>query len=81
MYCEAVKLAAGVGLAGERGGPRLEAAKARLARFLLREKRLKRQYADVLADRQAELHVDLVERTLSEARAQLRAATRTKRTD
>ena len=81
MYCEAVKLAAGSGLAGERGGPRLEAAKARLARFLLRERRLRREYADVLAARQAELHVDLMERTLSDARTQLRAATRARRTD
>jgi ribonuclease HII len=81
MYCEAVKLAAGSGLAGERGGPRLAAAKARLARFLVREKRLRREYADVLASRQAEPHVELMERILAEARTQLRAATRAKRTD
>ena len=81
MYCEAVKLAAGAGLAGERGGPRLAAARERLARFLVREKRIRREYADVLASRQAEPHIDLMERTLAEARTQLRAATRAKRTD
>jgi ribonuclease HII len=81
MYCEAVKLAAGAGLAGERGGPRLAAAKERLARFLVREKRIRREYADVLASRQAEAHIALMERTLAEARTQLCAATRAKRTD
>jgi hypothetical protein len=81
MYCDAVKLAAGAGLAGERGGPRLAAAKARLARFLVREKRLRRTYADVLASPLAEPHIELMERTLAEARAELRAATRAKRTD
>lgn len=81
MYCDAVKLAAGAGLAGERGGPRLVAAKARLARFNLREKRLRQDYADVLSAAEAGAQIELVEQTLSEARAQLRAATRVRRTD
>jgi ribonuclease HII len=80
MYCDAVKLAAGVGLAGERGGPRLEAARARLERFTLREKRLKRDYADVVAAAEAGPQIELIERTLAEAKAGLRAATRAKRT-
>ena len=65
----------------ERGGPRLEAARARLARFNLREKRLRRAYADVLSAAEAGPQIELVEHTLSQAKAQLRAATRGKRTD
>ena len=81
MYCDAVKLAAGAGLAGERGGPRLAAAKARLARFDLHERRLRRRYADVLESRDAGSHIELMEQALSAARAELRAAIRAKRTD
>jgi ribonuclease HII len=73
MYCEAVKLAAGAGLAGERGGPRLAAARLRLARFNLHEKRLKREYADVLASAEASPHIELMEAALREAREQLRS--------
>ena len=81
MYCEAAKLAAGAGLAGERGGPRLAAAKARLARFDLQERRLRRRYADVLGSRDAGSHIELMEQALSAARAALRAAIRARRTD
>ena len=79
MYCEAVKLAAGAGLTGERGGSRLAAARAKVARFNAYEKRLKQTYADVLASPEAGSHVELMERVLSEAKAELRAATRPKR--
>jgi ribonuclease HII len=84
MYCEAVKLSAGAGLAGERGGSRLAAAKARLAKFNLHEKRLKRAYTDVLASAEASPHVELMETALREAREQLRgqiAAAKVKRPD
>ena len=81
MYCDAVKLAAGAGLAGERGGPRLEAAKARLARFDVQERRLRRRYADVLECRDASSHIELMEQALSAARAELGAAIRARRTD
>jgi ribonuclease HII len=79
MYCEAVKLAAGAGLAGERGGSRLDAARARLARFKLLEKRLRRDYADVLATPEASAHIDLMEQALTRACSELREATRAKR--
>jgi ribonuclease HII len=78
MYCDAVKLASGAGLAGERGGSRLAAAKARLARFSLQEKSLRRRYADVLECREASSHVELMERALSQARAELHARIRGK---
>jgi ribonuclease HII len=83
MYCDAVKLAAGAGLAGQRGGSRLVAARLRITKFDLLEKRLRRTYADVLASPDASPHVDLVEKTLREARGELRAqaAARPKRTD
>jgi ribonuclease HII len=83
MYCDAVKLAAGAGLAGERGGSRLEALRTRLAKFTLLEKRLRRHYADVLASPEASAHVDLVEQALARARTELRAqaAGRAKNTD
>jgi ribonuclease HII len=84
MYCEAVKLSAGAGLTGERGGSRLAAATARLAKFNLHEKRLKRAYTDVLASAEASSHIDLMEAVLREAREQLRgqiAAAKTKRPD
>jgi ribonuclease HII len=79
MYCDAMKLAAGAGLAGERGGSRIEAAKARITKFDAYERRLRREYADVLACPDAVVHVELMEQALSEARAQLRAAARPKR--
>jgi ribonuclease HII len=84
MYCEAVKLAAGAGLAGERGGSRLTAAKARLVKFNLHEKRLKREYTDVLASAEASQHIELMDTALREAREQLRgqiAASKVKRPD
>jgi ribonuclease HII len=82
MYCDAVKLAGGAGLAGERGGiSRLEAAKARVAKFDLLEKRLRRRYPDVLANPDADAQIQLVERVLAEAKAELRQAARGKRTD
>jgi ribonuclease HII len=81
MYCEAVKLASGTSLTGERGGSRLAAAKARLVKFSGQEKRLRRAYADVFASSEATSHVELAERVLSTARQQLRAATAPKRPD
>jgi ribonuclease HII len=80
MYCDAVKLAGGAGLTGERTGSRLEAAKARFAKFTVFEQRLRHEYADVLASPEASPHADLVEKVLSEAKAQLRVDTRPKRT-
>jgi ribonuclease HII len=76
MYCDAVKLASGVGLSGERGGSRLEAAKARLTKFNREERRLRREYADVLASKAAGAHIELMEQVLTEARIELRAAAR-----
>jgi hypothetical protein len=74
LYCEALRLSAGYGLAAStRGGPRLAAAKARLVKFDLQQKRLKREYADVLASKDASSHVELVADLLRNARAQLRA--------
>ena len=74
MYCDAVKLASGAGLAGDRGGSRLEAARAKIAKFNGLEKRLRREYADVLGRPEASPHIDLMENTLRQARAELRAA-------
>lgn len=74
LYCEALRLSAGYGLAAStRGGPRLAAAKARLAKFDLQQKRLKREYADVLASKDASSHAELVADLLRNARARLRA--------
>jgi ribonuclease HII len=67
MYCEARKLAVGPGLT--------------LLEFKAGERRLRRSYADVLASAEAAPQVDLVDRVLSEAKAQLRPATRPRRTD
>jgi hypothetical protein len=58
LYCEAMKLA--------------HVAKE-LADFEYRAKRLKRQYADVFASRDAASHVELVRALLRDARSQLRA--------
>jgi len=77
LYCEAVKLSLGYGLAGSgRGGSRLAAARARLARFDAEQRRLKREYADVLAAEAAAPHAALVTRILARTRVQLRAGRR-----
>jgi hypothetical protein len=67
MYCGAKKLAAAPGLT--------------LLDFRAQERRLRREYADVLASPAASPHGDLMEKVLAEAKAQLRAAMRPKRTD
>lgn len=70
-YCDAMKLSLGYGLAGMRGGARPAAARARLAKFDLLQRRLKREYADVLGSAQAASHVEFVAGVLRSARAQL----------
>jgi ribonuclease HII len=67
MYCGAKKLAAAPGLT--------------LVEFKTQERRLRREYADVLASPDASPHIGLMESTLREAREQLRAALRPKRPD
>jgi ribonuclease HII len=67
MYCDARKLALAPGLT--------------LPELKLQERRLRRDYADVLASAAAAPQVHLVERVLSEAREQLRAAARPRPTD
>lgn len=64
MVCDAVKLCAGTALVGER---------EKLARFDQHRKRLKRTYADVLAEPQAGAHADLVEQMLRKARQELKS--------
>jgi ribonuclease HII len=64
MYCEAVKLAGGAGLAGEKG-------RARLLKFRQYEKQLRSEYADVLGAPEAATHVQLMEKVLREAREEL----------
>jgi len=64
MYCEATKLCSGAALVGE---------KEKLARFDQQRKRLKRAYADVLAEPQAGPHADLVEQMLRKARQELKS--------
>jgi ribonuclease HII len=64
MYCDAMKLAAGAGLVGER---------AKLAKFDQQRKRLQRTYADVRATEDAATHVDLVDEMLRKARKELRS--------
>jgi ribonuclease HII len=64
MYCDAVKLCAGAALVGER---------EKLAKFDQHRKRLKRTYADVLAEPQAAVHADLVEDMLRKARQELKS--------
>ncbi len=64
MYCDAIKLCSGTALAGE---------KEKLARFDEHRKRLKRAYADVLAEPQAGPHADLVEEMLRKARQELKS--------
>ena len=58
LYCEAMKLSTAV---------------KRLADFEFRARRLRREYADVFASRDAAVHVDLVRTLLRDTRAQLRA--------
>jgi ribonuclease HII len=60
LYCEARKLCVGAAL--------------RLADFDKQQRRLKREYADVFASREAAAHVDLVTRLLRDTRAELSAA-------
>jgi len=57
MYCDARKLAATPGLT--------------LAELKVQERRLRRDYADVLANPEASPHADLVEKVLSETKTQL----------
>jgi len=64
MYCEAIKLCAGNGLVGER---------EKLAKFDQHRKRLRRTYADVLAEPQASVHADLVDEMLRKARQELKS--------
>ena len=67
MYCSAKKLAAAPGLS--------------LAQFRLAERRLRRDYADVLGCAEASPHADLMEQVLSAAEAELRSPRRQKRTE
>ena len=64
MYCDAIKLCSGAALAGE---------KEKLATFDRHKKRLKRTYADVLAEPQAGPHADLVEQMLRKTRQELKS--------
>ncbi len=73
FYCEAMQLAGGGKLVAERGKPRTAAARSRLAQFDEHERRLRRDYADVIACAEASFHVALVEEALRKARAELRA--------
>jgi hypothetical protein len=63
MCCEAMKLAMGTALVGER---------AKLDKFDQARKRLQRVYADVRKIADAAPHVDLVDQMLRKARAELR---------
>ena len=67
MYFSAKKLAAAPGLT--------------LAEFRVEERRLRRDYADVLARAEASPHADLMEQVLSAARADFGSARRQKRTE
>ena len=64
LYCDTIKLCSGTTLAGE---------KEKLAKFDRHRKRLKRTYADVLAEPQAGPHADLVEQRLRKARQGLKS--------
>jgi len=66
MYCGAKKLAAAPGLT--------------LAEFRVEERRLRRDYADVLACPEASPHADLMEQVLAAAKAEFGSARRQKRT-
>lgn len=63
MCCDAMKLAMGTALIGER---------AKLTKFDRERKRLQRAYADVRSTADAAPHVDLVDQMLRKARAELR---------
>ena len=67
MYCSAKKLAALPGLT--------------VAEFRVEERRLRRDYADVLACAEASPHANLMEQVLSAAKAALDLGRRQKRTD
>ena len=64
MCCDAMKLAMGTALIGER---------AKLTKFDAERKRLQRAYADVRAIADAAPHVDLVDQMLRKARHELRS--------
>ena len=65
---------------GERLAKKLAAAPGlTLAEFRTEERRLRRDYADVLACAEASPHADLMEEVLSAARAELASARRQKR--
>jgi ribonuclease HII len=64
MCCDAMKLAMGSALVGER---------AKLTKFDRERKRLQRAYADVRSTADAASHVDLVEQMLRKARHELRS--------
>ena len=64
MCCDAVKLAMGTALVGER---------AKLTKFDRERKRLQRTYADVRSTADAASHVDLVDQMLRKARHELRS--------
>jgi ribonuclease HII len=79
-YCDAVKLSYGAGLAiTERAKSRLAAARSRIAKFDEYERRLRRDYADVLGAVDAAAHVSMVEELLRKARLELRAELKSKR--
>ena len=63
MCCDAMKLAMGSALVGER---------AKLTKFDRERRRLQRAYADVRSTADAAQHVDLVDQMLRKARAELR---------
>jgi hypothetical protein len=64
MCCDAMKLAMGTVLIGER---------AKLTKFDQQRRRLQRAYADVRAKADAASHVDLVDQMLRKARHELRS--------
>ena len=79
MYCDAMKLASGVGLKTLLlGKTRVAAARSRLAKFDEFERCLRRDYADVLTCADAATHVMLVDGLLHKAREELRRACRSK---
>lgn len=65
LYCDAMKLAIGTALL------KIAPGEPRLSRFRENEKRLRLQYADVLAAAEAAAHIDLVESALRGARREL----------
>jgi ribonuclease HII len=79
FYCEAVKLAAGAALVAEPGKSRLAAARSRLAKFDEYERRLWRDYAEILAAPDAAAHVGMVEELLAKARLELRGQLKPRR--